>query len=216
MIVTCHLVFYSVRWAYGYLSSRFIGNYHYFIYLLVFLFGGHLLFFKLDFKVVYLYTCYICCEFRIVTTLLLALADAEPSTGPPSQPPPPQPPAPFIINPQDPGSSVDPPNIAPRRRLRLRIGSHWPRSATLETLGRCFIIICTIVKILTDMYIHLAVLHVILDKNHVYAYRVLTVLFSFTDSKESMISCWTNAIARSWIVKKETSLLKILSKYKKL
>uniref|UniRef100_K1Q6J7 Uncharacterized protein n=1 Tax=Magallana gigas TaxID=29159 RepID=K1Q6J7_MAGGI len=75
MIVTCHLVFYSVRWAYGYLSSRFI-------------------------------------------------ADAEPSTGPPSQPPPPQPPAPFIINPQDPGSSVDPPNIAPRRRLRLRIGSH--------------------------------------------------------------------------------------------
>lgn len=130
----------------------------------------------------------------------MALADAEPSTGPPSQPPPPQPPAPFIINPQDPGSSVDPPNIAPRRRLRLRIGSHWPRSATLETLGRCFIIICTIVKILTDMYIHLAVLHVILDKNHVYAYRVLTVLFSFTDSKESMISCWTNAIARSWIV----------------
>lgn len=153
MIVTCHLVFYSVRWAYGYLSSRFIGNYHYFIYL--FLFGGHLSFFKLDFKVVYLYTCYICCEFRIVTTLFLALADAEPSTGPPSQPPPPQPPAPFIINPQDPGSSVDPPNIAPRRRLRLRIGFHWPGSATLETLGRCFIIICTIVKILTDMYIHL-------------------------------------------------------------
>lgn len=26
MIVTCHLVFYSVRWAYGYLSSRFIGK----------------------------------------------------------------------------------------------------------------------------------------------------------------------------------------------
>lgn len=66
------------------------------------------------------------------------------------------------------------------------------------------------------MHIHVPVLHVILDKNHVYAYRGLTILFLFTNSKESMISCWTNAIARSGIVKKETSLLEILSKYKKL
>lgn len=39
------------------------------------------------------------------------------------------------------------------------------------------------------------------DKNHVYAYNVFIILFLFTDSKESMISCWTNAIARSGIVK---------------
>lgn len=61
------------------------------------------------------------------------------------------------------------------------------------------------------MYIYVAVLHVIFNKNHVYAYHVLTILFLFTDSKESMISCWTNAIARFGIVKKETSLLEILS-----
>lgn len=66
------------------------------------------------------------------------------------------------------------------------------------------------------MYIQVVVLYVILDKNYVYVYYVLIILFLFIDLKEFMIFCWINVIVRFWIVKKEISLFKILFKYKKL